>query len=299
MTDPIKKSSDTTGKIKRREYVEMYDGIETPIIRLYAQMAADIQDKINAYADKGGKIPPERLLALRSDIYGILSDMGFKEADLILDRMRKSIEAGAQFTRSDIANQLGLNKDQMGFLFGKVNTDLALALARGDAESRFIYTGNAGGLKLGDAIYNNAARDFDSIMSEIRRRAMTGESAYNVAKAMGQFINDGEHLGYTPWKSAVRLARTEMASAFRAGSVETFNKSSLFTGVKWHLSLSHKPSGCKCEGYAREDSFGLGAGVFPKDALPSLPHPHCLCYWTGEMDKSKLDEMGLGYLAEV
>lgn len=47
--------------------------------------------------------------------------------------------------------------------------------------------------------------------------------------------------------------------------------------LKWKLSTRH-PVYDICNMYAVADLFGLGKGVFPKDALPKIPaHPHCLC----------------------
>jgi len=36
-----------------------------------------------------------------------------------------------------------------------------------------------------------------------------------------------------------------------------------------------------CNDHATQDRYGLGAGVYPLTALPTLPaHPHCSCYFT-------------------
>lgn len=42
---------------------------------------------------------------------------------------------------------------------------------------------------------------------------------------------------------------------------------------------------CECETLAYNDSYGLGAGVYPVDAVPSRPHIHCLCRLIPLIDK--------------
>ena len=59
--------------------------------------------------------------------------------------------------------------------------------------------------------------------------------------------------------------------------------------------------------YAEADLYGLGKGVFPKDAAPVNPaHPHCLCHYApvyrreleGRKRSDNVEENGRAWLAK-
>lgn len=76
--------------------------------------------------------------------------------------------------------------------------------------------------------------------------------------------------------ASMRLARTELNNAFHAAAVNSADKPWI-TGMRWYLSRSH-PKADDCDALATEDSFRLGAGVFPVRDVPRKPHPQCFCY---------------------
>lgn len=87
---------------------------------------------------------------------------------------------------------------------------------------------------------------------------------------------------------AERITRTEMARAWADGFIAKMKKDTDIVAVKFKLSSRH-PVFDICDMYAKADMYGLGAGIYPKDKLPSLPvHPHCLCRYVevieGEVD---------------
>jgi len=75
-----------------------------------------------------------------------------------------------------------------------------------------------------------------------------------------------------------RIARTELLDAARAGDAEAAHLSPIVAALRWTLSGNHPPTGCECELFARVDLYGMGEGVFPTNAYPTGPHPHCGCY---------------------
>jgi len=211
----------------------------------------------------------------------------------ILTEMERALQDGAGFTQDEVArrlNELGYRGDNIRMAMGRVDPYIAVALARGDSTVRFAYTGNADGISLSDRIWRDAANDFTRIFNIIKLDAFQGRSAWYSAKAIEKFITDGDNRGYTPWKSALRLIRSEMQAAFFAGQIEQYSEIYFIEGVKWNLSLSHRPSGCMCEQQARQDLYGLGRGVYPKDRVPGPPHPQCLCYLTSVIKKSAVEE---------
>ncbi len=74
-----------------------------------------------------------------------------------------------------------------------------------------------------------------------------------------------------------RVARTEMARAYGMSIFRQIEEDKNIIGVRWMLSSAH-PKPDECDYMAEVDSFGMGAGVSPRHALPPFPiHPGDLC----------------------
>jgi hypothetical protein len=78
---------------------------------------------------------------------------------------------------------------------------------------------------------------------------------------------------------ARRIARTEPAHAYHEADRTMSARSPVVKGMKWNLSPRH-PVPDICDVYAKHDFHGMGAGVYPPELLPPLPHPHDLCFMT-------------------
>lgn len=77
---------------------------------------------------------------------------------------------------------------------------------------------------------------------------------------------------------AERIARTEAARAWADGFAERYMDNDRVVAFQWRLSSRH-PHVDICDMYAEANLYGLGRGIYPKDATPRLPvHPHCLCH---------------------
>ena len=77
---------------------------------------------------------------------------------------------------------------------------------------------------------------------------------------------------------AERIARTEAARAWADGFFEKYMDDDAVVAFQWKLSSRH-PVFDICNLYAEANLYGLGKGIYPKDATPRLPvHPHCLCH---------------------
>lgn len=74
-----------------------------------------------------------------------------------------------------------------------------------------------------------------------------------------------------------RVARSELLSAQLEADRLAQHLSPVVRATRWQLSGAHPASGCECEIFARVDLYGLGAGVFPTNAVPSRPHANCAC----------------------
>lgn len=77
---------------------------------------------------------------------------------------------------------------------------------------------------------------------------------------------------------AERIARTESARVWADGFAEKYMDDDSVVAFQWKLSSRH-PFFDICNLYAEADLYGLGKGIYPKEATPRLPvHPHCLCH---------------------
>ena len=84
---------------------------------------------------------------------------------------------------------------------------------------------------------------------------------------------------------ALRLARTEMTSAYGEATLSAAKVSPSCSGVKYILSASH-PKPDICDDITGTDKHGLGIGIYPIDEAPVYPfHPHCLCIVTTVNEK--------------
>lgn len=112
---------------------------------------------------------------------------------------------------------------------------------------------------------------------------------------------------------ADRIIRTEMARAWADGFFASAAKDADVIAYRWKLSTRH-PVYDVCDMLLKADMFGMGAGVFPKDKVPSLPvHPHCMCslveVYEGDLNakqlaaykagESRVKQAGDNYLSRI
>lgn len=77
---------------------------------------------------------------------------------------------------------------------------------------------------------------------------------------------------------AERIARTEAARAWADGFAEKYMDDDSVVAFQWKLASRH-PKFDICDLYTEANLYGLGKGIYPKNATPRLPvHPHCLCH---------------------
>lgn len=77
---------------------------------------------------------------------------------------------------------------------------------------------------------------------------------------------------------AERIARTESVRAWFDGHLAENQDNDDVWGYRWVLSSRHHLVGFdQCDVIANMD-VGFGAGIYPKNKVPSIPrHPHCMC----------------------
>jgi len=160
------------------------------------------------------------------------------------------------------------------------------------------------GLTLSDRIWRDAANFQRTMENTIARNIQLGKSARSLgkqflefadqqpvqlSKEMQRFIADlapedaqraiekyvKKKLDY----NATRVARTEIQRAYRTSYVEQAKSLTFVKGIKWNRSRTEYDCSV-CENLATADLYDLGPGAYPADKVPTMPHPHCRCYYT-------------------
>lgn len=142
------------------------------------------------------------------------------------------------------------------------------------------------GLRLSDRVWREGSRWRTGLSNVLEESVARGASARDVATDVRRFLQPGpvepHHLATrrrlgigrnVDWR-AMRLARTEMGTAYREGTIIGNQGIPSYLGVQWSLSLSH-PIADICDDYA--SGGPNGNGIYPAGTEPSTPHPNCLC----------------------
>jgi hypothetical protein len=83
---------------------------------------------------------------------------------------------------------------------------------------------------------------------------------------------------------ATRIAETELHRNFAIQQAKELLADDAVKYVQWRLSPAH-PVEDICDYFAGVDRYGLGPGVYPKEAAPVAPaHPYCKCVLSPRLD---------------
>lgn len=142
------------------------------------------------------------------------------------------------------------------------------------------------GLRLSDRVWREGSRWRTGVRNVLEDSVARGASARDVATDLRRYLVPGpaepsslgvrRRLGIgknVDWR-ALRLARTEMSTAYREGTIIGNQGIPSYLGVQWSLSLSH-PIADICDDYA--SGGPNGNGIYVAGTEPSTPHPNCLC----------------------
>lgn len=146
------------------------------------------------------------------------------------------------------------------------------------------------GLNLSDRIWEKSKNVNRAIGDIIREAIAQGEHPVKVAEMLQRYVRDGANSLAVEYPNMIerlsvpndlsyeslRLARTEMASAYGDATIQGAKMNPSTKGIKW--SLSNAGVACDvCKDNANRDE-GMGKGVYTIDSLPQYPaHPNCLC----------------------
>lgn len=135
---------------------------------------------------------------------------------------------------------------------------------------------------LSSAIWGDNAKKTSEIEKIIAKGIAENKTIDQIAQQLTRYVNPNKRLPYnivgvrnTVDYNALRLAKTMVQHAYQQAFVAATRLNPFIEGYKWITSGGHNV--CElCIERATTDKYGLGEGVFPKDALP-LDHPNGQC----------------------
>ncbi len=135
------------------------------------------------------------------------------------------------------------------------------------------------GLRLTDRVYQLDLEARRRLGELVTQALATGQSARELARQIAPEITKPgvDNVRYR----AMRIARTEINNAYRDGYVQSVAPDgklpAYIEAIGWRLSAAH-PRICICDALAGDDMDGLGPGNYLPGNVPSVSHPHCMCY---------------------
>lgn len=141
-----------------------------------------------------------------------------------------------------------------------------------------LYSGN---WTLSTAIWGNNVGIQADINRIISRGILQGKTTYQIAKELEKYVNpDYTRMVASGTRGRVdynaqRLVRTTIQHAYQEAFVQATRNNPFIIGYKWETSGMSNVCHL-CMDRESLDEYGLGEGVFPKDALP-LDHPNGNC----------------------
>lgn len=148
------------------------------------------------------------------------------------------------------------------------------------------------GLNLSERIWKTTKKINNSLGQIVIDGIQQGKHPVEVAKSMQRYVKAGKKTMVTEYPDmmdrigdmlpndlsyeALRLARTEMASAFGEAEKRTAEEAPFSKGIRW--AVSNAGVACYvCKSNA-ETITDLGKGIYTVSTLPEYPaHPNCLC----------------------
>jgi len=155
---------------------------------------------------------------------------------------------------------------------------------------------NLQGLTVSERIWELTTRTEQDLKRIIANGIAQGRSPYEIAKSIESYVSpsvgSADQLGIqtgpgvyrSPYKNAMRLARTETNRAYTQASANFYQNKPWVSEVDVTLSPDHDvPDEC--------DDLAEGGPYTPDEAQGLIPaHPHCMCMLTPRIDPKYLGE---------
>lgn len=267
----------------RLSYINIRQKQDREIRALYIRSANKLAEEIK----KGGSLSRIGVMVqIEQALRNAAEEIGTTLGDLMRGYIEEGAEAGTGYTRSVLlsyTSKTGIAKAPIDAMIYRVNTAAVEAIYARTYQD---------GLKVSDRIWKAANNARDAMKEIVLDGVATGEDAVSVARKLEQYVKEGKssmaedypnmmkRMGSRVPKDisyeALRLARTEMTSAYGEGTILSSRETPSYLGMKWALSSSH-PEYDVCDVLATAE-FGQGPGVYPPGEEPKYPaHANCLC----------------------
>lgn len=280
--DPIDSLWTKLSLESRRMLIELMLEQEHEVREIFTDAVDDIKKEIERRTREG--TAEQYLQNIDVHLINTATDIEERLEKVIDAGLSISIEAGAHQSRQ--ATLSVLNKANIDWEPIERNFFRSNQAAVGAMKNRTIK-----GLNLSDRIWEKGAKTRQTLGEIIQAAIAEGEHPTRVARMLEDYVRNGantfavnypnmmKRIGSLPMDlsyEALRLARTEMASAYGEATKRSAKLSPATEGIRW--TLSNAGVSCDvCKGNADHDS-GLGRGVYRVDDLPEYPaHPNCLC----------------------
>lgn len=262
------------------ERVKITNAQAKEIKKMYSKVLENISERITFYKIRDNVssiLRAQYLEELREEISANLLEIDKALNSTIKNNMQKmgaSVVKNNQRFLSEIGFDDGLTSIAYSYVPDEVINDIITG---------HLYRGK---WSLSSAIWNDNAlknRELERIIAE---GVAANKSTYEIAKDLELYVNPS---AAKPWNwsivypgvrkkidyNAQRLARTMVSHAYAENFVRTTRYNPFIEAYQWLISNSDRVCPI-CIGRAEDDSFGLGAGIYPKDHLP-LDHPNGMC----------------------
>lgn len=242
---------------------------ERRIRKFYRDMYKELQREIKSLDADSSETDRRYLNQLKDELGARINQITLQTDKLIRDGVTTTTERVLE------NNKTFLN----GIGFSNYNVSPQLVSTMAD----YVISGKlyGGKFSLSSSIWGSGKRTQFDINRIISRGILEHKSTYEIAKQLEKYVNPNV---LHPIKSGVmgevdynaqRLARTMVQHAYQEAFVASTIDNPFIEAYKWVTSgLSNV---CQlCIAREEDDEYGLGAGIYPKDALP-LDHPNGNC----------------------
>ncbi|WP_242661287.1 hypothetical protein [Alkaliphilus metalliredigens] len=275
---------------QRKEFMELRLDQEQEIREIYENMSKRIS--LQVAEGNLNTFDQARLRRIQQEMKTRIDDLNGQLTINFDNYIKRNIQAGSGYSKKitlnliDRASITRVSKSIVKDTFYRMNIDSAEAMW---SRSRY-------GLKLSDQIWNKNQNYRKSINNILTSGVASGEDCLTVARGIENYVKKGKKsfakdypnmMARMPGRipedisyEALRLARTEMTSAYGMGTTKAAHLNPATKGIKYILSASH-PKYDICDPITMADDYGLGPGGYPLDKAPLYPfHPNCLCIMT-------------------
>lgn len=242
---------------------------ERRIRKFYRDMYDELKRELRNLDANSNETDRRYLNDLKSEMNARVNQITLQTDKLVRDGVTTTTERVLENNRVFLNN--------IGFYNYQINPQLVASM------SDFVISGKLYENKwsLSSAIWGSGKRIQFDINRIVARGILEHKSTYEIAKQLEKYVNPDVSrvvqvgtLGEVDY-NAQRLARTMVQHAYQEAFVAATKDNPFVEAYRWITSGASNV--CQlCIQREEEDEYGLGEGVYPKDALP-LDHPNGNC----------------------